>query len=143
MITIDASVFVAAGAPGDPRAEEASAVLESAITLGMAIHQPTLTLVEVGAAIARRSDDDRLAQEAGAALLSMPGLVLHPLDLAAATDATALAAQLRLRGADAIYVATAMRASTTLVTLDDEQLARARPRVPTVTPAEWLAALPR
>lgn len=142
MITIDASVFVAAGAPDDPMAVEASAVVEAAIARGMAIHQPTVTLVEVGSAIARRTGDVVLAREAGLALLSMPGLVLHPLDLAAATDATSVAAQMRLRGADAIYVATAMRTSSVLVTLDDEQLSRARPSVPTATPGEWLA-LPR
>lgn len=141
MITIDASVLVAAGDPGDPRRAEASAAMETAIARGMAIHQPTLTLIEIGAAIARRSDDVTLAREAGAALLSLPGLVLHPLVLAAATDAAAVAAELRLRGADAIYVATALQASTTLITLDDEQSSRARSIVPTATPATWLAQL--
>ncbi len=139
MITIDASVLVAAGAPEDPAGADAAAFIEAALTDGLAIHQPTLTLVEVGAAIAGRTGDSDLASEAGAALLSMPGLVLHPLDLEAAADSAAIAARLRLRGAGAIYVATAVRSAAALVTLDDELLTRTSPLVDAVTPTAWLA----
>ncbi len=138
MITIDASVLVAAGAPDDPARADAAACIAAALTDGLAIHQPTLALVEVGAAIARRTGDSALASEAGATLLSMPGLVLHPLDLEAAADSVAIAARLRLRGADAVYVATAVRSASALITLDDELLTRAGPLVDAVTPAEWL-----
>jgi len=138
VITIDASVLVAAGAPDDSASAAAAAFIDAALTEGVAIHQPTLTLVEVGAAIARRTGDSGLAMEAGAALLSLPGLVLHPLDIDAAADGAALAARLRLRGADAIYAATAMRSGTTLITLDDELLQRTVPLVDAVTPTEWL-----
>lgn len=138
MITIDASVLVAAGAPDDPARADAAAFIAAALTDGLAIHQPTLTLVEVGAAIARRTGDSGLASEAGATLVSMPGLVLHPLDLEAAADSAAIAARLRLRGADAIYVATAARSAATLITLDDELLTRTSALVDAVTPTEWL-----
>jgi predicted nucleic acid-binding protein len=114
MITIDASVLVAAGSPDDPARPDS-------------------------AAIARRTGDERLAMEAGAALLSIPGLVLHPLGLEASADASALAARLHLRAADAVYAATAARQETTLVTLDDDLLARSAPVVDAVTPTEWLA----
>jgi predicted nucleic acid-binding protein len=66
LITIDASVLVAAGAPDDPACVDAAAFIDAALTNGLAIHQPTLTLVEVGAAIARRTGDGGLASEAGA-----------------------------------------------------------------------------
>lgn len=138
MITIDASVLVAAGAPDDPASADAAAFIHAVLTDGLAIHQPTLTLVEVGAAIARRTGDSGLASEAGATLLSMPGLVLHPLDLEAAADSAAIAARLRLRGADAIYVATAVRSDAALITLDDELLTRTSPLVDAATPTEWL-----
>jgi predicted nucleic acid-binding protein len=68
----------------------------------------------------------------------MPGLTVHPLDLEASAEAGALASKQRLRGADAIYAATALRHGTTLVTLDDELLARSRPVVDALTPTEWL-----
>jgi predicted nucleic acid-binding protein len=138
VITIDASVLVAAGAPDDPAAPDASAFIAAALSSGIAIHQPTSALVEVAAAIGRRTGDEDLAMDAGSALLAMPGLVIHPLDLEASAGAAALAGRLRLRGADAVYAAVALRYGTTLVTLDDELLARSRPLVDALTPTEWL-----
>lgn len=139
MITIDASVLVAAGAPDDPMHEDAASFLAVALAGDVAIHQPTLSLVEVSAAIARRTGDAELAARAGALLVSMPGLVLHPLDLDAAADAAAFAGHARLRGADAIYAATARSHGATLVTLDEEQGTRAGPFVEAMAPGEWLA----
>ena len=138
MITIDASVLVAAASASDPARDDAFAFLAAVVASDVAIHQPTLTLVEVSAAIARRTGDDRLAGEIGSALLAMPGLVLHPLDLEASADAAALASRLGVRGADAVYVATALRHRTTLVTLDDDVRRRSSTIVDVVTPAEWL-----
>jgi predicted nucleic acid-binding protein len=138
MITIDASVLVAAGSPDDPAQADAAAFLVSAISAGVAVHQPTLALVEVSAAVARRTGDHDLAREAGAALLAMPGLVLHSLDLDASAEAAALAAQRRLRAADSVYAAIAARHEATLVTLDDELRDRSRAVVDAVGPREWL-----
>ncbi len=140
MITIDASVFVAAVDPADPNQGTASRFLAAVASSGEVIHQPTLTLVEVTASLARRSGDEAAAMEAGAALLSMPGLVVHPLDLEAAADASAIAVRSRVRGADAIYAATAMARGATLVTLDHELLARVADLVTVTTPAGWLEA---
>ena len=136
--TIDASVLVAAGTTDDPAGAEAAAFLAAALAAGLPAHQPTLTLVEVAAAIARRTGDADLAMEASRALLGIPGLVLHALDLDLSAEAAALAGRLQLRGADAIYAATALRHEATLVTLDDELRTRSRPVVDAVSPAEWL-----
>ena len=138
MITIDASVLVAAGTPDDSAGADAAAFLAAAIKADLPAHQPTLTLVEVAAAIARRTGDADLALEAGQALLGLPGLVLHALDVDASADAAALAGRLHLRAADAIYAATALRHESTLVTLDDELRARSSPVVDAVSPAGWL-----
>ena len=138
MITIDASVLVAASTLKDPSRAEAGAFLAAAVASDGPIHQPTLSLVEVAAAIARRTGNDTLAGDVASALLGMPGLVLHPLDLEGSADAAALAARLKLRGADAVYVATALRHGSTLVTLDDEVRRRSSALVDVVTPAKWL-----
>lgn len=140
MVTIDASVLVAAGARDDPAHSASLAFLQAVIDAGRAIHQPTLSLVEVAAAIARRTNDDALAREAGLRLLQLPRLVVHPLDLELAAEAAALAGQLRLRGADAVYAATARRGGVVLVTLDDQVRTRTAPIVASMTPAEWLAS---
>ena len=138
MITIDASVLVAAGAAEDPANRESMEFLRDALRAGLAVHQPTLSLVEVSASIARRTNDPALAREAGLRLLQMPGLVMHPLDIEAAAESAAIAGRALLRGADAVYVATALRHGTTLVTLDQELLTRTATIVDSVTPAEWL-----
>lgn len=143
MITIDASVLVAAASASDPARSEAAAFLAAAVRGADPIHQPTLSLVEVVAAIARRTGDEGLAQEAGSALVVMPGVLVQPLDLDASAEAAALAAHLGLRGADAVYVATALRHGTTLVTLDDEMLHRASIVIDVTTPSGWLARRPR
>jgi predicted nucleic acid-binding protein len=139
VITIDASVLVAAGTPDDTAAVDSAMFLTAALAADLPIHQPTLTLVEVAAAIARRTGDPELAMDAGRALLAMPGLALHTLDLDVSADAAALAGRLQLRGADSIYAATALRHTATLVTLDDELRTRSRPVIDAVSPTEWLA----
>lgn len=139
MVTVDASVWVAADPMAGEAHAEAAAFLESVLRAGLAIHQPAITLVEVAAAIARRTGDPDLARRAAAIVLRTPRLVVHPLDMDAAGDAAELAADTRLRAADAIYASTARRAGTTLVTLDLELLARARDLVPAVTPSTWVA----
>ncbi len=138
MITIDASVLVAAGSPGDSANDKSVRFLRAALGARLAVHQPTLTLVEIATSIARRTNDPALAREAGLRLLQMPGLVLHPLDVESAAEAAAIAGRAMLRGADAIYAATALRHGTTLVTLDQELLGRTSRIVDAVTPGEWL-----
>ncbi|MEO8437348.1 MAG: type II toxin-antitoxin system VapC family toxin [Chloroflexota bacterium] len=138
MVTIDASVLVAAGSSDDPANGESVRFLRAALGAGLAVHQPTLTLVEIAASIARRTNDPALAREAGLRLLQMPGLVLHPLDVEAAAEAAAIAGRAMLRGADAIYAATALRHGTTLVTLDQELLTRTSGIVDSIEPAGWL-----
>lgn len=138
MVTIDASILVAAAAPDDPARAESMAFLAAVLGAGHAVHQPTLTLVEVAAAVGRRTQDVDLAREAGLRLLEMPGLILDSLDLDAAADAALLASAARLRGADAIYAATARRHGSTLVTLDAELLERTQEFAATMTPSAWL-----
>ena len=138
MITIDASVFVAAVDPADPAREDAAVFLAAVARIGQPVHLPTLAMVEVAAAIARKTGDADLARDAGAAVLATPGLVLHVLDASVAAEAAAVATRDRLRGADAIYVATAVRTGSVLVTLDVQVQERAQGLV-VRTPQAWLA----
>ena len=139
MVTIDASVLVAAAVPGEPGREAARACLRRVIEAGLPVHEPTLAIVEVTAAIARRTGDGALALQAGRVLLELPGLVLHDLDADAMAAAAHLAADLRLRAADAVYVAVAQTQDSILITLDTEVSERAISRVAARTPTQWLA----
>lgn len=131
-------MFVAASGRDDPAHRESIAFLRSVVRSESAVHEPALALVEICAAIARRTHDRDLAGVAGRRLLQMPGLVLHPLDLEAAARAAALAGTALVRGADAVYLATALSAEAVLVTLDHEMLARGASVLAVMTPAEWL-----
>ncbi len=140
VLTIDASVRVAA----DPAAGEGHGVAQSfmyaVVASGSVIHQPTLALVEVTAALARRTHDQAFAQRAGLAMLATPGVQLHPLDREMARAASAIASRAILRGADAVYAATAMATGSVLVTLGGELLTRGIPGIDVMTPGDWLAA---
>jgi predicted nucleic acid-binding protein len=62
---------------------------------------------------------------------------LYPL----ADQALPLAAQHRLRGADAVYAAVALAYTTTLISLDNEHLNRLSGIVSVLTPAQALAQI--
>lgn len=139
MLTVDASVWVAAEDEAEPSHRDCRELLLRAMTAGASFHQPYLSVIEVGATIARKTRDPGLGMRAAQQVLTTFGLVLHPLGRHAARDAAALAARLFLRGADAVYVATASSAGTALVTLDAELRRRAAEVLPAYTPSEWLA----
>lgn len=140
MVTIDASVLVAAAIRDEPAHAASVQALRLAAELGLAIHQPAIAVVEVTAAAARRTGDGAFARRVGLAILALPGVVVHGLDREATLRAAALAGDLRLRAADAVYAATALAAGTTLMTLDTELTGRARSALRIVTPSEWVAA---
>jgi predicted nucleic acid-binding protein len=95
---------------------------------------PALALPEVVGAVARRTGVPALGEQALAALLAVPGLRVVAVDVGLGTEAAQAAARLGLRGADAVYAATARRLAVALVTLDDELAERARGFVPVVRP---------
>jgi predicted nucleic acid-binding protein len=140
MVTIDASVFVAADAADEVGHPVARALLERVVASGAAVHQPTLSVVEVTAAVARRTGDAAHARAVGGALLTLPAAVFHDLDERTAAVASALASDLSLRGADAVYAATALMANTALVTFDAELATRSSAVIEAATPEAWLAA---
>lgn len=135
-VTVDAPVWVAAVSDAEPHHAECQAFLAGAIRGGATFQQPALSLVEVCAAIARKTRNPALGIAAGAAMLAMPGLVLHSLDLDTARESAEIAAATLLKSADAVYVATARRAGASLVTLDRELAERAEPVVRVMRPGE-------
>jgi predicted nucleic acid-binding protein len=90
---------------------------------------PALLLLEVAGAIARRTGDHNLAQRTLEELSHLPGLRLIEMERSLIEAAGNLAAQLGLRGADAVYVAAAEYLNLPLCTLDEEQARRAAYRI--------------
>jgi predicted nucleic acid-binding protein len=101
------------------------------------IAAPELLLVEVAAALARQTKQVTFAQQAVSYLHSTSQVQFVPLDMALALDAADLAARSSLRGADAVYVATAHQRALPLVSWDQEQLSRATILADTYTPATF------
>lgn len=142
-VTLDASVWLAAISTGEREHARCSALIESLIEQRVPLQQPGLFVIEVCATIARRTRNRMLALAAGEATLASPYLTLYPLDHALASEAADIAATCALRGADAVYVATARHAGATLLTLDAEVRERASGVVAVQTPHEWAAGMMR
>jgi predicted nucleic acid-binding protein len=102
---------------------------------GHIIAAPTLFLVEVGGAVSRPLNSPALGRRAIADVLDDPTIRLLPVDQSLAEAAARYAADLLLRGADAVYVALAEHLGVPLITWDSEQLARAASVIDVRTPA--------
>ena len=95
---------------------------------------PAILLAEVAGPLGRRTGQVELRLTAARQLSNLPGLHLLDVDDQMARLSGELAARLRLKGADAVYVAAAMIEDVPLVTLDREQSVRASHMVTALTP---------
>jgi len=119
--------------PSDPNHAVSRRLLARIDQRDVPIVQPTLATAEIAGALARQLQDSRTASNLAIALGRARNVTQQVLDRALAEAAADLAAQYRLRGADAVYVAVALRFGSRLVTLDVEQRTRARSLVDTLT----------
>lgn len=138
MIVVDASVWVSHLIEQDVNHVASRRWLVKTIDQGAGIAAPGLLLAEVAGAVARRTGHPRLGHHAAEHISSTPGLRLVPGEPELAVAAAALAADLQLRGPDAIYVAVAQHLAIPLVTWDKEQLERSAGVVKTLTPEQAL-----
>ena len=139
--TVDASVFVNAFNSYEPGHANSYRFLEHIKTQAFPIIVPTLVLPEVAAAIGRGSRNATLARKLVNAVGRLPNLIMVSLDDVLAQYAADVAADYRLRGSDAVYVAVALRFGSTLVTLDQEQATRMASVLETQNPLEALTNL--
>lgn len=141
LLTIDSSVFVSAARPSERGHLASTTFLEWVRRTRPRLFLPTLVMAEVAAALSRTGSDAALAQQYALAISQLPNAVLVPLDEGLAGQAAALGAQHRLRGADAVYLATAALFAAQLITLDREQLERCSVIVQALTPTDFMRAL--
>ena len=122
---VDASVWVARLIDQDVFHDFSRKWLDTQRAQGVQFVAPTLLLVEVAAAISRRTGNSKLAQKAVEALENLPDLRLVEMDHSVVQTAVRVGSDLGVRGADAIYIAIAQQLSLPLVTLDQDQSVRA------------------
>ena len=138
MSVVDASVWVSLLAADDVNHAASVQWFERQIAQGTPLAAPSLVLVEVAAAITRRTGDRTAVDIAVARLRRIPELVLVELTIDRATRAAAAATVLVLRGADAVYAALAIELGVPLVTWDRQQRERSAPLISVSSPTEDL-----
>ena len=121
---VDASVWVSRLVSADVHHPVSQTWLEAFVGGGGQCVAPVLLLAEVAGAIPRRTAEARLGQAALKMLLRLPALRIVNVERRLGMSAAQLAADLGLRGADAVYVALAQQLKVPLVTWDQEQLDR-------------------
>jgi predicted nucleic acid-binding protein len=121
---IDASVYVALINEQETAHASSWAWFQQASSAGEPIFAPVILLAEVAAALGRGVGDPALAHRVVQQLLHSGIIELVPVTTAMAERAVTIAAEHRIRGCDAIYIALAEQLDVELVTLDRQQLER-------------------
>jgi len=133
-VTVDASVWINAFRPGEEGSSNSLAFLNKLRQTHEPIISPTLLLPELAAVLARGGEKSETVLRFVQSVKDLPHQVFIPLDETTAQVAVALAEQSKLRGADAVYGAVALRFGAVLVTRDREQLERLKGIVPVNLP---------
>ena len=134
-MVVDASVLVSGFLPHDVHYGVSRGWLSRHVGGGGLVMAPTLLFAELAGAVARRSGSPRLGRRAVEAILRLPTLRLVALDEPLSRAAADLAARLRTRGGDAVYIATAALLGVPLVTWDAGQRERASRVVNVMSPS--------
>ena len=138
MLVVDANVWVAAADPGDEFHAASRRFLIAAARQGLRIFLPAYARVEMACALARRRQNAAAGRILANALAESPYVVQVALDAQFLAQALQTGTRGLLRGADALYAATAELNQARLVSWDAELLRRAE----AITPSGWLAANP-
>ncbi len=133
MAVVDASVVVSWFVYGDMHSEIANRWALSSQTAGESWNVPAILLTELSAGISRVGNLEE-ALLAVSQFARLRDVVIHPVTEARAVRAATLAAELQIRGCDAIYVALAAELDDVLVSFDRQQLERASSAVTVFQP---------
>ena len=134
MILVDASVWVSWYLVRDAFHRVSRLWVASVVAHGQTLVIPSLALTETAGAVARRTGRSADGRRAARVMLRVPSIRVDPVDRTFALAAANLAASLKLRGPDAVYVALAYQLGVPLVTWDHEQAIRGRRLITVLQP---------
>ena len=139
MYVVDASVWVSRFMRTDGHHDLSRQWLLGMFGQGETVFGPAVLLPEISGPIARISGQPGLAMRIVSIVQRSPNVTLVPVDDNFSRVSADLAAELRLRGADSLYVALARQLDVSLVTWDREQLERGSAAVDVFAPSAALA----
>lgn len=128
-MVIDSSVFVAAFREQEEDSEVCLRLIAQIEQGKISAIIPVSVLLEVVAAIARRTSDEELARTIGERIVSCSALSFIDLTIFRTLQYLDLTSELKLAGMDAILVGTAKEFDLPLITLDKEIQRRAKATV--------------
>jgi predicted nucleic acid-binding protein len=131
---IDTSAWISRLLPTDSNHTAARRWIDQHLLGGGLLVAPVLLVVEVAAALSRQTGRPVVAHRAVTQLYGLPHMSLVPIDQALIDTATDFAANLGMRGADALFVALAQQLNIPLVTFDAEHIQRPAGIVQTIKP---------
>lgn len=125
-ITIDSSVIVAALHEKEVKHKECKSLFEKVKNGEYLAIEPFIVLVEVVAAIKRRTGSSRLAERVKTDLCNIDSIVFMEVVSYRAHEAADIAKEIGVRGMDAIVIQIAREFNVPLVSLDSEMLERSK-----------------
>lgn len=134
MAVIDTSVYVALINEDEPGHQPSWVWLRQMRVDGERLVAPAILVAEASAALSRGMGDRQLAHRVIYRLIHSRLIELTPISLALAQRAAEIAADYKIRGCDAVFVALAEQLGEELVTLDNEQLTRSTAVITTKRP---------
>ncbi len=140
MVVIDASIWVSQLRPQDANHDAGRLWMERYIATGGLLVAPVFLMIEVAAAISRRTGEPALARKAIEdlnILKTINAIQFVSLDSVLIQAAVNIATDLQLRAGDAVYVAVAQQLNLPLVSWDKEQLERAGNLLTAYTPSTY------
>lgn len=137
MLVLDANLWVSAFDPTDRFHGDSLATFRAAAEHGHQLAGPAFVVLESACALGRRLADADKARATGSMMADHPDLHLEPLTQDLLAEAERLGLDLRLRGADALYLATARRLGCELLSWDAELIDRGG----AISPRDWLATV--
>jgi predicted nucleic acid-binding protein len=137
-VVIDTSVWASRLLPHDSNHQPAQAWTDAHIMNGGFLAAPLIFVIEVASVIARETlppnNPQVDAHNAVNYIYSLPIMRLVPMDRTLVNEATNLAADYGIRGADAMFVVVAKQLSLPLVTFDGYPLKQRSSLVVTIKP---------
>ncbi|MCP4360465.1 MAG: type II toxin-antitoxin system VapC family toxin [Chloroflexi bacterium] len=126
MAVVDASVIISTILSGDPHHQASKAWFVTLAGSGGYFSSPAILLSEVAAPLSRAYNQPEVAKKVVQTLAAAPFAKIVPVSIPLANRAAVIAADYRIRGCDAVYVALAEALGEELITLDRQQGERAK-----------------